>query len=87
MHNTTPCHWKRVYVTHKPEDHDEIMARRYGDKKSTTATQTGGAGGRSSNGNSLSVSQKLKEVLCSKLMLSDADADNVCKDVCGRGKD
>ena len=83
----TPCHWNRMYVTHKPEDHDEIMPKRYGDKKCTTAAQTSGAGGGSSHDNNLVVSQKLKEVLCSKLMLGDADADNICNDVCGQGKD
>ena len=74
-------------VTHKPEDHDEIIARRYRDKKSTTAIQTEGAGSGSLSGNNLVVSQKLKEVLCNKLMISDADADNICNDVCRQGKD
>ena len=30
----------------------------------------------------LTISQRLKEVLCSKLMFSDANADEYCKDVC-----
>ena len=74
-----------MYVTHKPEDHDAIMAKRYRNRE--PAGQTGGAGGASSSGNNLVVSQKLKEVLCSKLMISDADADNICNDVCGQGKE
>ena len=28
------------------------------------------------------ISQRLKEVLCSKLMMSDEDADEYCKEVC-----
>ena len=30
----------------------------------------------------LAISQRLKEVLCSKLMLSDTDADDICKEAC-----
>ena len=75
-----------MYVTLKTEYHDKTIARRYGDKMSMPTVQTDGTGGRSSSGNNLVVSQKLKEVLCSKLMLSDADADNICNDVCGQGK-
>ena len=75
-----------MYVTHKPEDHDTIMAKRYGNK-GMPATQTRGAGGASSNRINLVVSQKLKEVLCGKLMISDEDADNICKDVYGQGKE
>ena len=73
-----------MYVRHKPEDHDDYMANRYKNRK--PAGQTGGAGGESSSGNNLVVSQRLKEVLCNKLMISDEDADNICKDVCGQGR-
>ena len=31
--------------------------------------------------NKLTINQRLREVLCSKLMLSDDDADNICKQV------
>ena len=36
----TPYRWNGMYIIHKPEDHDEVMAKRYRDKKSTTAAQT-----------------------------------------------
>ena len=77
--------WNGMYVTHKPEDHDAIIAKRYRNRE--PAGQTGGTGGASSSGNNLVVSQKLQEVLCSKLMLSNADAGNICNDVCSQGKD
>ena len=76
-----------MYVSHKPEDHDDIMVRRYRDKRSTTAAQSSGAGGESSNGSNLVINQKLKEVLCSKLSISDANVDNIWKNVCSKGKD
>ena len=77
--------WNGMYVRHKPEDHDEVMARRYRNRK--PEGQNGAAGAPATSGNNLVVSQKLKEVLCGKLMISDEDADNICKDVYGQGKD
>ena len=74
-----------MYVTHNPEDHDDYMANRY--KNRRPAGQNGGAGAPASGGNNLVVSQRLKEVLCNKLMISDLDTDNICNDVCGQGKD
>ena len=76
--------WNGMYVRHKPEDHDDFMANR---NRRRPAGQNGGATAPATGGNNLVVSQKLKEVLCSKLMISDADADNICKDVYGQGKD
>ena len=32
--------------------------------------------------NKLAIGQRLKEVLCTKLMLSDTDADAYCNDIC-----
>ena len=66
-----------LYCTHKPEDHDEWKANRNAwkkdkDKKDGNPTE--------SRTKSLSVSQKLKSVLCTKLMLSDEDAEEICKD-------
>lgn len=83
----TFCHWNGMHVTHKPENHDHIMAKRYHEKLSNKADQSGGAGGGTSNGNNLVITQKLKEILCSKLIISDANADNICNDACGQGKD
>ena len=74
---STLCHRISIYVTHKPEDHNAIMAKRYGDKKSTLMAQMSGTGGGSFSENNLVVSQKLKEVLCSKLMISDVDTDSI----------
>ena len=87
--NVTPPRWSGLYVTHKPEDHDQKMAFRRSQKQKRNA----GASGGNTNGNNSSnlvISQKLKEVLCSKLMVSDADADGICNDICGQcgqGKD
>ena len=74
-----------MYVRHKPEDHDDYMANRY--KNRRPAGQNGGARASASGGNNLVVSQRLKEVLCNKLMISDEDAENIFNDVCGQGKD
>ena len=79
--------WNRIYVTHKPENHDDVMTKRYRCGQHDTAVQSDGAVGRNSNGNNLVISQKLKEVLFNKLMISDTDADNICNDICGQEKD
>ena len=74
-----------MYVRHNPEGHDDYKANRYKNRK--PAGQNDGAGGQASSGNNLVVSQRLKEVLCNKLMISDEDAEMICNDVCGQGKD
>jgi hypothetical protein len=70
-------HFNGLYCYHKPEDHDEWKAKyKKGNNNSTNS-------GNSANDASkkLAINQRLKEVLCSKLMLSDEDADHLCKEV------
>ena len=75
-----------TYGWHKPEDHATWKAdlrARQGKKPAS-----GGTGG-TTNANlvlpgseKLAISQRLKEVLCSRLCLSDEDAENYCNEVC-----
>ena len=65
-------------VTHKREDHDDVIAKRYCHGQHDTAANSGGVGGGNSNGNNLVVNKKLKGVLCSKLIINDAGVDNIC---------
>ena len=76
-----------IYIWHKPEDHDALFEKfksRRSNKDKTSAATTAAPPAASKQGSleKLTVSQHLKEVLCFKLMLSDADADEYCKQVC-----
>ena len=69
-----------LYVWHKPENHDawfEKFKIRRSKKDKTKADTTAASPAVSKQGSlyKLTVSQRLKEVLCSKLMLSDTDTD------------
>ena len=68
-----------LYCTHKPENHDEWKAKDRAWRKNRNANQS-----NNDNSNSkpqgLVVTDKLKEVLCSRLMLSDKDVENICKE-------
>ena len=81
--------WSGMYVAHKPEDHDAVVARRRaGRTKREKRRETAGDGGGTPAGDSLVISQKLKEVLCSRLMVSDEDADKICNDIiCSQPKE
>ena len=77
-----------MHVAHKPEDHDAVVARRRaGRAKQERRPESSGDDGGTSAGNNLVISQKLKEVLCSKLMASDEDADKICNDICSQPKE
>ena len=64
-------HFNGLYCYHKPEDHEEWRNKyRKGKGKTTNDTSK-----------KLAISERLKEVLCSKLMLSDEDAENLCQEI------
>ena len=58
-------HWNGMYTTHKPEDHDAVVARRRG-KRKKHRQDSDNKDDKPAGGN-LVISQWLKEVLCSKL--------------------
>ena len=64
-----PCRWNGRYVTHKPEEHDEVMLRRRNQRArqaaGTTRTNNNGSvkPGFNSGDDKMVISQKLKEVL------------------------
>ena len=68
-----------MYTTHKPEDHDAVVARRRG-KREKRRQDSDNKDGQPAGGN-LVISQRLNEVLCSKLMVSNADANEICNDI------
>ena len=74
------------YNWHKPEDHDSwkaaLNARRAAKKGSANTTDATTPAAAQQGTQKLAISQRLKEVLCSKLMLSDTDADDICKEAC-----
>ena len=74
------------YNWHKPEDHDSWKAALKsirGAKKATANTTDVTTPADAQQGTQkLAIYQRLKEVLCSKLMLSDTDADEICKESC-----
>ena len=76
-----------LYVWHKPEDHDALFEKfksHIYNKDKTTAATTAAPPEESKQVSlyKLTVSQRLKEVLCSNLMLSESYADKYCKKVC-----
>ena len=76
-----------MYVCHEEKDHDAAIAKnkeRFGKRETTSTNKDDGGGGESNN---LVVSQRLKEVLCGRLMLDDDDADKICADILKQGKD
>ena len=80
--------WNGMYVLHKPEDHDAVMAARKAKRTRQNPPATEPADDKKETpGDKLVVSQKLKEVLCSRLMVGDEDADKLCQEILGQGKD
>ena len=74
------------YNWHKSEYHDSwkdalnsIRAAQKGSYNTTNYTTPEAA---QQGTQKLAISQRLKEVLCSNLMLSDTDADDICKEAC-----
>ena len=68
-----------MYVRHKECDHTENMEKRRAQRdKSNSGPPDSNQGG---GGSKLVISHKLKEVLFSRLMISDADADEICNEV------
>ena len=75
----------------KQENHDAVMANRCDQRakqKSTTPATSAGSGnpGATSGDNKMVIGQKLKEILCSWLMVGDSDANNICNELCGQEK-
>ena len=69
-----------LYCIHRPENHAEWKAKYK--KNRPTDTNADDKDAPADDGKKkLSINQRLREVLCSKLMLSDEDADNICKHV------
>ena len=70
----------------KTNDHDKVQVKfvRKTDKASDVPTDNIAAAGASQR---LVVSQRLKEVLCSRLIIGDDDADEICADICSQVKD
>ena len=72
------------------------MERRHGKHQALEGSGGGGvniadAAKRSANAshtsNKLAVKDRLEEVLYSRLMIVDGDADKLCNEICGQGKD
>ena len=74
-----------MYAMHKPEDHSAVVARRR-TKRKKRRQDPDNKNNKPAGGN-LVISQRLKEVLCSKFMVSDADADAICNDICSQPKE
>ena len=77
-----------LYCTHTIEGHVAWKAERnakWGKKAATDATSktpaTSGAAAPAGAANKFAIGQRLKEVLCTKLMLSDEDADAYCQEI------
>ena len=74
-----------MYATHKPEDHDTVVTRcrtklekRYKDPDNKDNTPAGG---------NLVIRQRFKEVLCSKLMVSNGKTNEIFNDICSQPKE
>ena len=77
--------WNGMYVRHKEKDHAKVQAKfkRNADKGPDAPTDNVATPGASQR---LVVSQRLREVLCSRLMVGDEDADEICADICSQVK-
>ena len=70
-----------LYCTHKPEEHDDWKATMKAKKPwKPNHERPAAESNEAKKAKSLSVSEKLKSVLCTKLMLSDEDAEEICKE-------
>ena len=85
-------HDKGMYVRHPPEEHEQwFNKKKRGEKyfppdfQCRNQPSTEGSSKPSEESEKtklvLSFNERLREVFCSKLMLSDEDAENICKDV------
>ena len=74
------------YNWHKPEDQDSwkatLNSRRAAKKGSANTADFTTPAAAQQGTQKLAISRRLKEVLCSKLVLSDMDADDICKEAC-----
>ena len=73
-----------MYVRHTENDHDKVQAK-YKHKAGTGPDAPTDNGAHPSS-QRLVVSQNLREVLCSRLMVGDEDADEICADICSQVK-
>ena len=90
--------WNGMWVRHQEHEHDIVQEKIKKSKERKRAARAAGGGATNStapapsaanstqSSNKLVIKDKLKEVLCSKLMVSDSDADKLCDDICGQGK-
>ena len=74
------------YNWHKPEDHNSwkaaLNARKASKKGYANTTDATTTAASQQGMQKLAISQRLKEVLCSNLMMSDTDSDDICKEAC-----
>ena len=74
------------YNWNKPENYDiwktALNARKAAKNVSANTTDATTPAAAQQGTQKLAIYQGLKEVLCSKLMLSDTDADDNCKEAC-----
>ena len=74
------------YNWYIPEDHDSwktaLNSRRAAKKGCANTTDSTTPEAAQPGTQKLAIYQRLKEVLCIKIMLSDTDADNICKEAC-----
>jgi hypothetical protein len=76
-------------VTHTEEEHDDAKNRtgrfaRGGDRRGKPSADQGTSNNQAAN--NLVIGERLKEVLCSQLMMNDEDADKYCEKII-QGKD
>jgi len=77
--------WSFMYVRHKEEDHEAAVAK-FKKKKPKTEDDANAHATQTSNAK-LVVGDKLKEVLCSRFMVGDKDATDICAEILNQGKD
>ena len=80
--------FKGVYVLNKPLERVDWKATKAVRNVKTTGTSTTAlAANKTANktGDKLTVVSRLKEVMCSCLMLSDNDTDKLCTKITGQG--
>ena len=86
-HKDSVSRWTFMYIRHKEEYHEATVSKFTTKKPKTekanvTAIQSGNA-----HINKIVAGNKLKEVLCSRLLLDDKDADDIFNEIHNDGKD
>ena len=74
-----------LYCTHTPDNHTAWKAERdakYNKNRNGGTAPSAAHAAPAGDANKLAIGQRLKQVLCTKLMLSDADADAYCNEIC-----